>query len=87
LPAQPLGTSLRAVADASGTNVIVSSALVDGKIAPALSGRFTPIEAISALLRGSGLRARLAGSSLIVERVPAPQDVSAEADGSDIVVT
>ncbi|MFK5073745.1 STN domain-containing protein, partial [Klebsiella pneumoniae] len=61
--------------------------LVDGKIAPALSGRFTPIEAISALLRGSGLRARLAGSSLIVERVPAPQDVSAEADGSDIVVT
>ncbi|MGJ3648065.1 MAG: TonB-dependent receptor [Proteobacteria bacterium SG_bin5] len=87
LPAQPLGTSLRAVADASGTNVIVSSALVDGKIAPALSGRFTAVEAISALLRGSGLRARLAGSSLIVERAPAAQDVSAEADGSDIVVT
>lgn len=87
LPAQPLGTSLRAVADASGTNVIVSSALVDGKIAPALSGRFTAIDAISALLRGSGLRARLAGSSLIVERAPAAQDVSAEAGGSDIVVT
>lgn len=38
LPAQPLETSLRAVASQTGTNVVFSGDLVRGKSAPALQG-------------------------------------------------
>ena len=89
LPSQPLGDALRAVALASGTNVIASTALVDGKLAPALSGRFTVIDAVSILLRGSGLRIRAVGAGLIVERdeaITGATDPSAVPD-QEIVVT
>lgn len=85
LPAQSLGESLRAVAMASGTNVVVSSTLVDGKVAPALSGRFTAIDAITALLRGSGLHVRETESGLIIDRDD--RKVAESEGGSDVVVT
>lgn len=89
LPSQPLGDSLRAVALASGTNVIASTALVDGKLAPPLSGRFTVVEAVSILLRGSGLQVRAIGTGWVVERdgaVTSAAETSAPPD-QEIVVT
>lgn len=90
LPAQPLGDALRAVAMASGTNIIAATLLVRGKTAPALSGRYTPANAVLLLLQGSGLRARQSGTSLIIERDAATQDhVEAARNGDDaeILVT
>jgi len=86
LPAQPLGEALRAIALASGVNIIAPSSRVAGRTAPALSGRFTPAEAVAILLRGSGLRVRKTAAGLIIERDDsAAQDDSANA--SAIVVT
>ena len=71
LPAQPLGASLRAVAAASGRNILAPSLSVDRVTAPALKGSFTADEAVEALLAGSGLRARRTSDGLIVELAPA----------------
>lgn len=88
LPAQPLGDALRAVAVASGTNIIAPSSLVAGKTAPALSGRFTPAEAVAVLLRGSGLRGRQTAAGLIIERNgSAAQDAPLDEAETEVVVT
>ncbi len=55
LPAQPLATSLRAVANQSSTNVLFDQKLVDGLQAPALKAQLTPREAIARLLAGTGV--------------------------------
>ncbi|TPG18816.1 hypothetical protein EAH87_12205 [Sphingomonas koreensis] len=92
LPAETLAGSLRAVALASGRNIIAPADLVAGKTAPGLDGTFTSDAAVAALLAGSGLRARAVASGLIIESSNAPrgQD-SASSDSvtnsSDIVVT
>lgn len=66
LPAQPLGASLRALALTSGRNIIVPTALVEGKLAPPLNGRFSVEAALEALLRGSGLGVRSSGTSFVI---------------------
>lgn len=89
LPAQDLGTSLRAVARASGRNVIAAANLIDGKIAPPLHGRFDPQAAVTHLLFGTGLYVRMVGLDLVVERDTAPptQTLQKTNDGSEIIVT
>jgi outer membrane receptor protein involved in Fe transport len=86
LPSQDLGASLRMVAQQSGIEVIAPTDLVAGHRAPALKGRFLPVEAVSQLLRGSRLRAVLVGSTLVVQRDDAPQEQDlAEGDGMILV--
>ena len=88
LPPQPLGAALRAVALASARNVVAASALVDGKQAPALSGRYTSDEAIALLLAGSGLHIITVGNSLVIAGDRASSDpVTADAKSAEIVVT
>src|SRR3954465_1472111 len=68
LPAQPLGTSLRAVAVRSGFNILAPASLIGDRQAPALKGRYTAVQAIRLVLAGSGLRARIEGAGIIVEQ-------------------
>jgi len=84
LPAQPLGVSLRAVASAFGRNVSAPADVIAGHDAPALDGRYSFDEAITALLAGSGLRTIAAGGGVAIVR-----DLKAEAAATppDIVVT
>lgn len=77
-----LSEALRAVALATGQNLVAASSLLEGRTAPALQGMFSPQEAVAALLTGTGLQVRLVGDALIVEREsvgekagPAPQDI------------
>lgn len=58
IPAQPLAAALNEVARQSGLQVIVAPGLVEGRMAPALSGPFTGAQALVALLKGSGLLLR-----------------------------
>ncbi|GAA4773283.1 hypothetical protein GCM10023219_20610 [Stakelama sediminis] len=87
IAAGPLGSSLRQVALLSGTNLIIPAGLVAGKRAPALSGRYTAEQAIAILLAGSGLRARRAGTALIIERVQRSNGAGETAATRDILVT
>jgi iron complex outermembrane recepter protein len=52
---QPLGAALQEFAKQSGIQIIFFSKLTDGHDAPALSGKYTPETALSALLQGTGL--------------------------------
>lgn len=87
LPSQPLAVSLRAIATASGRNVLAPADLVDGVMAPALKGSFTADEAVAALLSGSGLRARVTGSGLIVEPVPPMAPAGDDQPNPEIVIS
>src|SRR5690606_23620437 len=68
LPEQPLGASLRKVATQFGRNLSVSSDLVVGRTAPAIEGRYGFEEAVTRLLRGSGLVSLPVGRGLVVRR-------------------
>lgn len=90
LPAQDLGVSLRAVASASGRNIIAAADLLGARRAPPLHGEFTAEEAVTRLLFGSGLEFRLVNSDIVIVRPAASGRGDAKADvgsGSEIVVT
>lgn len=71
LPAQPLGNSLRAVANKAHVTVAFDPASVAGRRAPPLKGAHTPQAALELLLQGSGLRVRVtAGGSYWIEAAP-----------------
>src|SRR3546814_10296508 len=55
LEAQDLGSALRSVGRASNSEIFFETSIVKGKQAPALNGRYTPREAVDALLRGTNL--------------------------------
>jgi len=69
LDAQPLGDALRELSRDRGREILFAPEAVQGRMAPALDGSFTLDEALTALLKGSGLVARNRnGSILILER-------------------
>lgn len=68
--AQPLAQALNALAHQTRLELIVQPALVEGKTAPAVTGRLTPREALDKLLSGSGLAAGIDGSVVTVRRAP-----------------
>ena len=90
-PGERLSQALRDVALQTGRDVIAPDDLVQARRAAPLSGTFTPEEAFQRLLRGSGLRYRLVGNSIIIERDPLSPgaDVAGSADDkpADVVVT
>lgn len=59
LPAQPLADSLRAVGRNAHVTVAFDPALVLGRRAPPLRGRYSAQEALERLIRGSRLRMRM----------------------------
>ncbi len=85
LPAQPLSASLRAIAAAAGRDILAPAPIIADRQAPALKGSYTADEAVEAVLRGSGLRARKVGNGIVVETVaPAASD---ETPNPDIVIS
>lgn len=70
LPAQPLANSLTQVARKAGLTLMVDSAVLAGKTAPALQGSLEPDEAFRRLLRGSGLQYIKEGDTALIRRQP-----------------
>ena len=62
IAAQPLEQAITQLATQAGLLIGVDVSLVAGKQAPALNGRFTPLQAIGQLLKGSGL--------IVIENAP-----------------
>src|SRR3546814_11066733 len=72
LPAQELETSLRSVARTSGPQIIIQSAVVAGRTAPAHTGHYTAEQAVRPLLAGQDIRVRGPGvASRIANAGPA----------------
>lgn len=89
LPAQRLDISLQTIGKAFGRNIGAPSDLVTSRTAPAVDGNLTFEEAVSALLRDSGLEAVPTRGGVAVRRArPALTERSdAGDDRSGIVVT
>ncbi|QEI07482.1 TonB-dependent siderophore receptor [Pigmentiphaga aceris] len=75
LRTQPLAEALNDWARQTRIQLIVQQALVAGKTAPAVSGSFTPMQALDRLLAGTGLSASVEGSAVIV-RAAGPQNTT-----------
>ena len=68
LKAQPLGESLRQMAEAFGLKIAFFSESIDGLRAPRLVGLHSPAEALDALLKGTGLEYAYVDASSVVVR-------------------
>jgi iron complex outermembrane receptor protein len=66
LPAQPLADSLRAVASETNTNILFDPPLVASKSAPALRATLSTDQALSWLLRGTGIKQNFLNESTVV---------------------
>lgn len=86
LPAQPLATSLHAVAAQAHVSIAAPAELLDGHTAPPLTGEMTPDQAIKRLLQGSGLQAKGAGDAIVIQP-GADAEKNAAAAGADVVIT
>jgi outer membrane receptor protein involved in Fe transport len=81
IPAQDLGSALKAVAGATGQQVVFKGATVKGKRGAALKGSYTIDDAIGALIRGQGLQTSRSPRGVIV--VEPAVIASAASDPSD----
>ncbi|MGB7411115.1 MAG: TonB-dependent receptor [Sphingopyxis granuli] len=88
IPAQDLGGALRALAQASGIQVVFDGAALRGKRSPALKGSYSVDAALTALLRGSGMSAHRNAEGVYVIARAAAENNSAEGfRPEEIVVT
>ncbi|VGO08024.1 Ferrichrome-iron receptor [plant metagenome] len=72
LPAGELSQSLNALAQQTGTPILVEASAAAGKRAAPLSGRMSAIDALRALLAGTGLVAEERQGALVVKPAPGP---------------
>lgn len=86
LPAAPLGESLNALARQAGVQIVYAGSLAEGRIAPALKGRYRVAEALQRLLAGSGLEARARDARTFTVTRPSQESGDARMLG-DVVVT
>jgi len=68
IPAQSLGSALNSLALRSQYQVIVDASLTRGLVSRPIEGTFTIDQALSRMLRGSGLGYRIEGNTLIIGR-------------------
>jgi len=65
IPAQPLDPALTTLADRAGLTLLYTSDAVAGMRTPGLAGTYTPVEALEALLSGTGLAYRFTGADTV----------------------
>lgn len=87
IPAQPLDRALALFARQAGLQLALPPALAQGRSSPALEGLREPADALTLLLRGSGLRGRVDGSALVVELAPITQAAPADTHLPAVTVT
>lgn len=73
LPAQPLAQAVLELAQQTGLIIGGDAALLHGKQAPALTGKFTPDQALQRLLRNSGVTYQFTGENQ-VKLIAAPHE-------------
>ncbi len=66
VPAGPLTPALNSLAAQTGLQVLFDASLAEGKTTRGVRGTLTPAEALDALLAGTGIGARFAGSNQVL---------------------
>ncbi|WP_404478366.1 TonB-dependent receptor domain-containing protein [Novosphingobium sp. BL-52-GroH] len=84
LPAQGLEMTLKAIARASGRQILIAADVVAGKTAPAIVGDFEPEEAVRMATEGSGVRFRFVSGTILIGSAD-PEHL--DSPGNDITVT
>lgn len=89
IPSQSLASALDAFISQSGWQISYSSALVRGKQSPGVQGSATPGTALSRLIAGTGIVARIGapGSAALVARTDATDAAAGSTTLAPIVVT
>src|SRR5882757_7279590 len=90
IPAQPLGAALKQLADQAGIQILFEEQVVSGLQAPAIRTHETPIQALNALLKGTGLEFVAKDQTIAVRRKAAATALSTteepdQSAGSNIV--
>lgn len=80
LPAQPLASALRQIAEKSGINILFSSDVVRGVEAPSISGAVNARDAVERLLAGTDLEAVQDGANGLVIRIKTPPPAAPPAE-------
>lgn len=70
IPAQDLSRALTAYSRVTGLQVAARPALLQGRRSHAIEGRFSQVDALSRLVSGSGVTARIVGDSVLIEAAP-----------------
>jgi hypothetical protein len=97
LPAEPLDQALDSYGHVARLGVLIDSNLLDGRTSAAVSGDYSPREALQRLLAGTGLQANFTGANAAVvvrssvpqsspqtaDTVPSPSIPAADIDGVD----
>jgi outer membrane receptor protein involved in Fe transport len=87
LPAASLTQSINAIGQSNGVQVIYDAALLQGKMAGAISGHFTLSQALDRALARSGLTYELvnSGRTVVIRKLPAPppQDDTSTVPGNE----
>jgi len=86
LPAQDLGSTLRAIAQQSRLEIMFADETVRGRHAPALHGILTPDQAVTAALAGSGLTAELRDGAILVRLRPGTETATAD-QADEVTIT
>ena len=68
IPAQPLSTSLKQLANQAGIQILFEERIVSGRQAPAIEARETPLQAIGALLKGTDLEFTAKDRTVVVRK-------------------
>ncbi|MGE5565218.1 MAG: TonB-dependent receptor domain-containing protein [Parcubacteria group bacterium] len=80
---QPLADALLQLSRQADVDIVASTDLTRGRVAPKVDGQMTTADAMSALLAGSGLVAAPSGTGYVITRASDPQSGSAAGDGAD----
>ncbi len=68
IPAQPLSVSLKQLAKQAGIEILFEERIVSGRQATAVEARETPLQAIGALLKGTGLEFTAKDRTVVVRK-------------------
>jgi iron complex outermembrane receptor protein len=82
IPAQELGSALRAYGQQSGQQIIFDGAAVQGRQSPGLHGVYPADDGLNRLLQGSGLNASRSQAGVLVVRGPSAQTRRQESQGA-----
>lgn len=87
LPAQPLGSALKALALQSRSTILADADVIEDHPAPAVHGRFTVEDTLRRLLQGVGLTFERVDGGYVVRSEGARGDRRAASDDPGIIVT
>ncbi|KQQ46064.1 hypothetical protein ASF69_07655 [Rhizobium sp. Leaf311] len=87
IPAQNLNSAILSFANKAGIQVFYDVSRVEGLRSTAVRGSYSPEQALSQLLAGTGVSYRFSGNSVSLTRPDAAQAPSVGADGSTVLET